>query len=261
MGSYLGWVRSRTDHPEGLVGPAGERAVHDALRRAAGHGLTFVNPDTGKVRSLLGADVPGGPLDNALWITQLDPSTARPRPQVLAPIEVKNIRHWVYPSSDEIFQLLYKAAALQAAHPDVPIYPIFFCRARSYTLDRMARDLGFRVVNARQQFLLRNSTVRREILEGVRSGLGFSDLVLLDEAEVAITTLADVARLFPREASANALRWASIGARFREHYLVLRDESLPAAERSETLADFHAEVRGVLGGRRLVWESGAPLGR
>ena len=62
---------------------------------------------------LLGKPVPGGTLDNAAFLTTMDAFTNTPSGTYLVTVEVKNVRHWIYPRHWEIHQLLHKSAALR----------------------------------------------------------------------------------------------------------------------------------------------------
>jgi hypothetical protein len=75
-----------------------------------------------------------------------------PLPPYFVPIEVKNLREWLYPRTPEVHQLLYKAAALQVGHPDHRWSPSSFCRRAHTTTYYMAFQLGFHVVDTRSQF-------------------------------------------------------------------------------------------------------------
>ena len=70
---------------------------------------------------------------------------------VLCPIEVKNIRHWIYPNAREIFWILYKAAPLQIRHPDINICPILVTRRKSFSANEMSRELGFRILDVQKR--------------------------------------------------------------------------------------------------------------
>jgi hypothetical protein len=105
-----------------------------------------LKPHGGDVPFLLGAKVPGGPLDNAAFLTTIDAQTITPTGTYLVTIEVKNIRSWVYPSKSELYQLLHKAGELQATHPNVKIVPVFVCRRAHYLTFTMADQLGFYVI-------------------------------------------------------------------------------------------------------------------
>src|SRR5450759_445853 len=150
---YLSWA-SGTKQAPGTIGPAGERAAHASLLAVAPEaGYRVLNPATGHLTRLFGEDIPGGPLDNGATLAFLD-ADGLPKGGVIVPIEVKNIREWMYPNRPELYQLLYKAAMLQQARPDQAFAPVLVCRRAHVTLFRMARDLGCFVAEARAQFVL-----------------------------------------------------------------------------------------------------------
>jgi len=62
---YTGWSQGTKRHPQGLVGPAGERAVRTAILEASS--LQPAAPGAGEVSSLLGFHLPG-PLDSAGYV-------------------------------------------------------------------------------------------------------------------------------------------------------------------------------------------------
>ncbi len=90
--------------------------MHAAMVAAAPYGYRLINPTSGQTSTLLGAPVVGGTLDNAAFLTTMDVTanslTGR---SYLVVVEVKNVRHWLYPRHWEIHQLLHKAAAIQEA--------------------------------------------------------------------------------------------------------------------------------------------------
>ena len=54
----------------------------------------------------------------------------------------------------ELHQVLYKAAALQVAHPDLGIVPVLMCvGARTFRPSGWLDSSGFQVIQARAQFL------------------------------------------------------------------------------------------------------------
>lgn len=105
------------------VGRTGEQVVHTSLREAAAHGFRLARPEGGEVEKFLGHPVPVSKLDNAAILTLLVDGV--PGSSVAVPIEVKNIRDWIYPSSQELYQLLEKASLLQQLRPDVLMVPVF----------------------------------------------------------------------------------------------------------------------------------------
>jgi len=146
---YLGWAQGSGRHLRGMIGPAGERVARRALREASDLGYT---PTSGgwdtEVVELLGVKVPGGPLDAAAHLTVADPVTHLPTAYTL-PIEVKNIREWVYAESSELHQVLFKAARIQQAQPAARIVPVLITRRRQDTALRMGQDLGFYSIQRR----------------------------------------------------------------------------------------------------------------
>jgi hypothetical protein len=194
--------------------------------------------------------VPGGPLDNGAWVAGVDPETGEPRTPILAPIEVKNIRTELYPRHHELYQLLDKASQLQSAEPDRAILPTLVCRDRHYTLDRMSRDLGFRVINIRKQYIKVTADVDPAVLGEIQTELGFRDLT------PAAGPDRELVRAFshlPHEARTIAATWGEVGAELGQFYVQLRKDNLSDTERQSWLDDLKQEVRDMLEDVRLQW--------
>jgi len=217
------WARPTSRYPAGLIGEAGERVVRASLEAAALRGMRPVFPGGGEAAGLLGAPVPGGPLDAAAWADQLD-EHGRSTGSVLCPIEVKNIRHWLYPIHHELFQLLHKSALLQRDNPDEPIHPVLITRKRAWITEQMSRDLGFRVIDLNKQFVLPTEDVDERQVEEVRQELGYTDLTRSDKADPALTSV--LAGSVRTTAQTNAKLWREHGSKLVEHYEVLRSTSL-----------------------------------
>lgn len=166
---YLGWAQG-TDKQSGIIGSAGEVITHQSLVASATFRL--LNPAGGQVGRLLGVPL-SGPLDNAVIYTPID-SVGLPGAPVTVPIEVKNIRDWIYPSSQELYQLLTKAADAQSQRPEHLIAPVLICRRAHFTAYRMAKDLGFFIIQTRRQYL--PQSVPEDRLFEIQSELGFQDL-------------------------------------------------------------------------------------
>lgn len=150
---YHSWGRSLPGHPN-VLGPAGERVVHSTLLAAAPGRYTLLPAAaSGEVAHMFGKPVPGGSLDNAAYLTLTD-ALGRPTGVVTVLIEVKNVRHWIYPDSAELYDLLDKAARLQFANTGHPFVPVLVCRRAHPTTFEMALQLGFFVIATRAQFLL-----------------------------------------------------------------------------------------------------------
>jgi hypothetical protein len=158
-------------------------------------------------------------------------------------VEVKNIRHWVYPNANELHQLLHKAALLQVRHPDLPICPILITRRKSFSANAMSRELGFRILDVNKQFVLPVAEVDREALERLRSELGFTDLIADDGAATGLVrALSSVAAT----AMANAMNWQTYGPELVEDFEHLRQDLRPGVQHSamEELREAVRELGG-----------------
>ncbi len=238
---YLGWAQGTPSRP-GVIGPAGERVVHDSLKESATFRL--VNPSGGQVSNLLGYAL-DGPLDHAIILTPIN-DEGLPEAPVVVPIEVKNIRDWIYPSSQELYQLLDKAARLQQYQPTLPIVPVLVCRRAHYTTYKMAKDLGFFIVQAHRQYI---ASVDTERLAEVQAELGFLDLVEHRGSDPQLVHM--FANVFTKHASEFSVRWQRT-AMDRELCSVfphMRNDS-SATRRGDTLEVLrdYAERAGCTGG-------------
>lgn len=153
-----------------------ERVIHNSLVTAAPHGYRLLRPDGGEVRQIAGQAVPGGPLDNAVYYTVLGPG-GLPAGSLLMPIEAKNLRQWIYPRTQELYQLLDKAARLRGQHPQLPITPVLVCRRTHYDTALMAKQLGFHVISTWRQYVrpaVTTGSEGRRKFEEVNTELGYN---------------------------------------------------------------------------------------
>ena len=182
---FYGWGIARNKRPN-LLGTAGERVVHASLLEASPTARSKLLSNTpGDLRDVLGEPVPLGPLDSGAHLL-IEDAQHKPSGAVTVLIEVKNIRQWIYPDSDELIVLLDKVASIQTAHPDADLLPVLACRRSHYTTYRMAVDLGFFVIDARSQFLLPSSDLNEAHVDEVRVELGFRDLAITQSASPGI---------------------------------------------------------------------------
>jgi hypothetical protein len=151
--------------------------------------------------------VPGGDLDDSAYLTVLD-EDGIPRPITLL-IEVKNIRHWIYPSSSELYQLLDKAARLQLAHPDLFLLPVLICRRANYVTFVMAKSLGFWVMYMTYQPILPHSSVSARALGEVCRGLGYNIVATSDPHDFLVDSYRNV---LPKAARGVAETWSRSAA-------------------------------------------------
>jgi hypothetical protein len=215
------WSTPTTKYRAGPIGEAGERVVANSIQAAAPYGLRYAADAPGEVGFLLGEIVEGGPLDGAVWADAADENGAITA-SVLCPIEVKNIRHWVYPTAIELYQVLYKAAKLQERLPDVPICPVLVTRRKSYDANQMSRDLGFRILDVHHQFVLPVNEVREDHFKEVKEEPGYRDFERTDSAHASVVHL--LRGTLIQTATANAERWKDRGSRLVDYYDSLRTE-------------------------------------
>lgn len=165
---YRGWAQGSVRHPQGLIGPAGEAAVRAGLRDT----MQPMSPGFGEVGSLLGFKLPGS-IDTGGYLVTVD-HDGLPMKPLAVPVEVKNIRSWIYPSAPEVYQLLTKCVdAQRAGGTEAALLPTLVCRRAHPTLFWMAGELGFVVIDARLQWA---GDVDEAALLEVRNELHFVDL-------------------------------------------------------------------------------------
>lgn len=244
---FLSWGTETKKRPN-LLGRGGELALRESLLAAAPRGFMPVTSQAGAVTKLLGVNVPIGPLDNGARLVLVGQEATAP--VITLPIEVKNVRHWLYPQDAEFFQLLDKSAQLQVLLPDHPIMPLLVCRRAHYWSYKMARDLGFFICDTREQFLAPHATVPATHVNEVRDELGYR-ITVVNGPHIG---------LVKRLENAVASNAARIAARFRQTALVgqpyfarLRNPKLSEATRDELrneLYDAVSAMDGFQGGWR-----------
>ncbi|MYR05128.1 hypothetical protein GTV32_01720 [Gordonia sp. SID5947] len=171
---YNSWASTKR-----FIGPAGESAVASSL--VASGAMQLPNQGS-EVAEVLGFRF-DGPLDNGGYLTVIAPDNPAAYTALYCPIEVKNVREWIYPHSSLLHQLPDKAAQLQEHVPDFSIHPILICRRCHYTTFFMAAtQLGFKVMELERQYLdsraIRGDNGDQHLSE-LRAELGMLDLVPL----------------------------------------------------------------------------------
>ncbi|UOE43170.1 hypothetical protein [Agromyces larvae] len=213
----------------------------------------MLNPAGGEVRVVLGARVPGGPLDNGAWHFGVDAAGA-PSRATLVPIEAKNLRQWIYPRTQELYQLLDKAVTLQLDHPDRWMVPVFVCRWAQDPLGSMARQIGFHLITTRNQYirpLILNDADNARKLEEINREFEYR-LVPHDEAVPAMVK--QFRQYLPARIDEAAERWAAFAAHPDVPDLVaaLRDDEISNQERAEFKDELGRCVREVTG-EDVLW--------
>lgn len=246
---YLGWAQGTRRHPHGLVGAGAERVVHASLLASAPAGYRIERPDGGDVREFLGMLVPGGALDSAAQLIMMDGGV--PTGIAAIPIEVKNLRDWIYPHKAELFQLLAKAALLQREQPDTPMIPVLVCRRVQWTAAKMAKALGFYVIDLRRQYLVPTPDINDADLAEVRTELGYRDLLKSDEPDDVLVK--HFTTSLPQHASRSAERWAQSAEVLGDFFVALRNPDLDAVERAGLMSQLRAEAAQVEGEEPGGW--------
>ncbi|MEV6562948.1 hypothetical protein AB0M22_45025 [Nocardia sp. NPDC051756] len=245
MARYRGWASGNATYPHGLIGPAGEVAVRQALVEAGN--LSLSTPGAGEVRNILGTSL-NGSLDSGGWLPVMN-SQGLLEATIYIPIEVKNVRDWLYPQSSEVFQLLSKAAQLQRGAPTTLIHPVLICRRANYTLFFMAKQLGFRVHITQQQYI--RAAPEPQLAE-IRTELGFTDLMPIEAGKAVPNLLRFFRHTLQKSAIEAAHTWQEtvLKHNFDVHFQTLRDHSLRFPHREPHMTAFRTAVHeaGLQGG-------------
>lgn len=252
---YRSWAKTNAEWGTSAPVPAAlERVIHRSLREAAPYGYRLIRPGGGEVRQVVaGQNIAGGPLDNAAYYSGLGPD-GLPTAAILLPIEAKNIREWVYPRTQKLYQLLDKAARLRMRHPELPVMPVFVCRRTHYDTGRMAQQLGFHVIETWRQYVLpvlggTEAGLRK--FEEVDAELTYNLQLHEDSAEPMVRQFKNV---IPKRCSDAAVRWGE----FVNHPSVpellvrMRDDGLPQDERHHCLAAL-ADAAGQVFTEEIAW--------
>ena len=230
---YISWTQATKDWNPSPIGAALERVVHSSLLEAAPSGYLVLNKQGGEVRKLLGASVPGGPLDNAAWYTSLG-TDGVPRDPTLVVIEAKNLREWIYPRTQELYQLLDKGLSLQVAHPQHAVVPVLVCRWAHPTTGWMAKQMGFHLITTRTQYV-------RPVIANIEDGerrfreVGDELAFRLELHDGRVQQMVDqFEKYLPNRIEEAAQRWQAIADHEDVPDLVaaLRDEELPHDQRT-----------------------------
>jgi hypothetical protein len=204
------------------------------LAVAAPSGYTIEKPGR-EVDTLLGVPL-NGPLDAAAHYLVRD-SDGIPGNVITVPIEVKNLRDWIYPSSREQYQLLSKAALIQDARPTRLISPVLVCRRAHITTMRMAKELGFFVIPINRQYV---HQVEEDALIELRAELGLIDLVQQVGVDERLVRFFETH--LPKVIERTADDWSDKGLAFIDEWAALNSES-DAAARASILRSIRAQFR------------------
>ena len=240
---YLAWASNIN-----LCGNVAEQAVDSSLRSIAGRHLWHVDAESGKLAQLPGREeFPWGPLDaGGFWPhVRSDPTSGF----IPFAVEVKNIRNWIYPWSNELWELLTKLGGF----PDV--VPILIARRihfMTFVLFKAAGVLGYQT---RKQWFTNpgNSPEPRhrltpDELDRIATELSFRDMTYLDDPTQPQKSL----QRFFADTPYKEIDGSGLGARSLElwrqaapivqRHSRLRDSTLSHTERHATWASFSEEM-------------------
>jgi len=244
LARYYGWTQ---DQPKrrSPVGHAGEIVEHKSLLAAAPTGFKLLKPEGPGIESVFGNPVPGGSLDDAAFL-QTEDKDGLPTGSVFLPIEVKNVREWIYPDAAELYQLLDKAVRIKAEHPDLPMAPVLVCRRASYFATAMAKELGFFIAQTGNQFIRPLEEVMAadgRLLREIQSELGFQDLIATENEHLSLTRL--FTKSLPPIAARTAERFAQAAPVLASYTGALRGVNLSFAERREIMSHLREDTKAL----------------
>lgn len=223
---YLGWAQGSARHPHGVIGHAGEASARQAIIRAGT--LLPAQPDAGEVKEILGLRLPGALDSGGFMVPVANHLPGRP---VTILVEVKNIRAWIFPTAQEVYQLLHKAVLVQQYQPDLLVLPVLICRAAHKTLFIMAKQLGFFVIDTHRQYA---GNVNVHHVEEIRLELQFSDLRA--GAEPSIRVQDRFRKVLPLHCTTMAARWKTTASNpdLAATIAALRKDKSAATRRNHT---------------------------
>lgn len=243
---HRSWSAPTTEWGPKPLPEALERVIYRSLLEASRHGYRLLKPDShGDIRKLVGDEVPGGGVDNAAFYTPLVDGV--PGQVVLVVVEAKNIRQWVYPQTQELYQLLDKCAQLQLGHPDRRILPVLVCRKMQFRTGQMAKQMGFHVISTWRQYVrpaVGAGEEYRKKFDEVDAELAFNLALHEDSVEQMV---AHFVKHIPSRIQGGAPEeWAEIVAHpdIPDLLAQMRDDDLP--NRQETLRELAVAVEDVV---------------
>lgn len=253
-GRFLSWGVATNKRPN-LLGKGGETAFHSSLLSLAPDGFLPLRKAGGEIADLFGEPVPGGPLDSAARIVLLGDGTEATAPVVTLLVEVKNVRHWLYPDDWESFQLLDKAARLQSRFPEHRFIPLLVCRRAHYWAFKMASDLGFFIANTGSQFLQPHERLDSAHVEEVRAELSYDMVIARGPHDALKKRLAGPVKENAPRFAERFSETAQVAAAF---FGPLRDATLDRAARGRIMRRMYEAVLE-LPDRRGGWRAELPV--
>lgn len=227
-----------------MCGSVAEKVVLASMQAAAAQNPALVVPShsLGSVSAIDGFSTAGS-LDTYCYY--MASSSGLTREAVPVGIEVKNIRHWVYPESQELWQLVRAATELNCI-------PILVTRRIHVTTGRFCRSVGMVVFETQRQYFA-PGLVEDPRLLGVFRDLYFRDVLPWDGADPYITKF--FASTFPPILERTATRF-TVSAKLLRSYAVdarLHADDLPHDRRTSLFHGFRAEFLKLTGQAKVFW--------
>jgi hypothetical protein len=235
---FMSWNKPDTKWGVAPIPAALERVVHASLLDAAPHGYMLLRPEGGEVARIAGAPVPGGRIDNAAFYTGLT-AGGMPTPTILLTIEAKNLRQWIYPQTQELYQVLDKSARLRLQHPELRVFPVLVCRKAHYLTNKMAQHIGFHVIATQRQYVrpaVAGNPDDARKFEEVNTELAYN-LALHEEAVEPM--IGHFTKTIPGRSSEAVERWSNFVAHPDVPQLIsrLRDDGISNRKRRECVQE------------------------
>lgn len=245
---FISWNSRTTQWGAAPIPVALERVVHASLMAAAPYGYMPLRPEGGEVGRIAGAPVPGGRIDNAAFYTRLTKG-GMPTPAVLVTVEAKNVRQWIYPQAQELYQLLDKSARLRLQHPDLGVFPVLVCRRAHYLTNLMANHLGFHVIATKRQYVrpaVAGNAEDARKFEEVNTELAYNLELHEDIVEPMVKHFT---KLIPERSSEAVERWSAFVAHPEVPRLIglLRDDSISNLDRHTYVGELNGAAEDVFG--------------
>lgn len=227
-----------------MCGTVGERVASLSIQQAALQqpALTITPHTLGSVNEIDGYTTAGS-MDTYCYY--VSPSSGLPRDSVPVGVEVKNIREWIYPESQELWQAIRAATELNCI-------PVLVTRRVHFATGRFCRSVGMAVCETQRQYFAPELRDDPRLLDVYRN-LYFQDILPWDSADryttkfFASTLPAMLERTVARYTrSKELLRAYAIGAG-------LHSDDLPHEQRTSLFDGFRAEFLNLTGETQVDW--------
>lgn len=225
-------------------GSIGEKVTFASIDAAAQQNpsLSTKQHSLGNVSELDGFTTSGS-LDTFCYY--LSPSSGVERKAVPAGIEVKNIREWIYPESQELWQTIRAATELNCI-------PVLVTRRIHLTTASFCKSVGMAVFETQRQYFAPELRDDPRLLN-VYQDLYFRDILPWDSADRYITKF--FASTLPSILDRTVAHFARSAELLRSYAVDvgLHSDDLPHERRTSLFAGFRAEFLSLTGETQVEW--------